>query len=59
MEKQAIAIIDLSNTSLTIIDVDDKLNSEEIEEILIEKGFHLSNCSWGAFDGIINDERDE
>lgn len=39
--------------------ISDKLDSEGIEEVLIEKGFHLSNCSWGVFDGIINDERDE
>lgn len=56
---QAIAIIDLSTCSLDIIDVDDELDSEQIEDVLIKKGYHLSNCSWGAFDGNINDLRNE
>lgn len=56
-EQQAIAVIDLSFSTLTILNVPDNLDGEQIEEVLREKGFHLSNCSWGAFDGEIRDER--
>ena len=56
---QAIAIIDLSTFTLNVIDVPDYYESEEIEEELINRGFHLSNCSWRAFDGVINDLRGE
>ena len=57
--KQAIAVIDLSNASLSIHDVDDDLDCEGIEEALRALNYHLSNCSWGAFDGTINDLRNE
>ena len=56
---QAIAIIDLSTFTLNVIDVPDYYESEEIEEELTNRGFDLSNCSWGAFDGVINDLRGE
>lgn len=57
-EVQAIAVIDLSIATLTILNVPDSWVAWEIEEELRNKGFHLSNCSWGAFDGHINDERE-
>ena len=58
-EKEAIAIIDLSFGTLTILEVPTNLDSEQTEELLREKGFDLSNCSWGAFDGEIRDERND
>lgn len=57
-ELDAVAIIDMSNSSLTIIDVPTCMDSEETELYLDAQGFHLSNCSWGVFDGVIHDERD-
>jgi hypothetical protein len=53
----SIAVIDLSVPSLDIYDVPKEYDSEEIEEFLREKGYHLSNCSWGVFQGEINDHR--
>ena len=57
-EKQvAVAIIDLSTSTLHIMDVPDKLDGQETEEFLEENGFKMSNCSWGEFDGEIDDQR--
>jgi len=56
-EKTAIAVIDLSTVTLDIYDVPESFTSEEIEDFLEATGHHLSNCSWGAFDGTINDNR--
>ena len=53
----AIAVIDLSTTTLHIHEVPEYWNSEETEEFLQEKGYKLSEVSWGEFDGTINDER--
>ena len=58
-DKISIAVIDLSTASLDIYDVPCAFDSEQIEEFLREKGFHLSNCSWGEFQGEINDHRKE
>lgn len=55
---KAIAVIDHSVNSLFIYDVPEEFDSEQIEEFL-EENHHLSNCSWGEFDGIINDLREE
>lgn len=54
---KAIAVIDLSTSSLCIYDVPEDYDSEQIEEFIYEEGHHLSNCSWGEFDGEINDYR--
>ena len=59
MSKQAIAVIDLSVVGLFIYDVNPLFGSEEIEDFIHSQGHHLSNCSWGAFDGEIVDLRDE
>jgi hypothetical protein len=56
-EQVAIAIIDMSTSTLTILDVPAKWDCEETEEFLDENGYHLSNCSWGEFDGEIHDDR--
>ena len=53
----AIAVIDLSTSSLCIYDVNEDMNLDEIEEFIHKQGHHLSNCSWGAFDGEIQDFR--
>jgi len=55
--QQAIAIIDLSTSTLHILNVPDEWDAEKTEDWLGEQGYHLSNCSWGAFDGVINDGR--
>lgn len=57
-EMVAIAVIDLSNTTLTIYDVPDHWDSDLCEDFLIKKNHRMSEISWGAFDGIINDERE-
>ena len=54
-----IAVIDLSIKGLFIYDIDSNWDDETIEEFLIEQGRHLSNCSWGVFDGEIVDLRNE
>jgi len=55
---QSIAVIDLSIPSLTIYDVDENWSCEEIEEHLYtDRGHNLGNCSWGVFEGEINDTR--
>ena len=56
---KAIAVIDLSCRGLFIYDVPKDFDIEQIEEFLHEKGGHLSNCSWGEFDGEIVDLREE
>lgn len=45
-EVQAIAVIDLSTSTLHIHKVPAKWDSEETEDWLSEKGYHISNCSW-------------
>ena len=57
-EYKVIAVIDLSNTSLHIYDINPKWDNERIENFLEQQGHHLSNCSWGEFDGIIIDHRE-
>ena len=53
----AIAVIDMSTLTLHIHNTPERWDSEETEEFLRESGYHLSNCSWGEFDGEIHDER--
>ena len=50
----AVAIIDLSTSTLH---VPDRLDHQETEEFLEKNGFKMSNCSWGEFDGEIDDQR--
>jgi hypothetical protein len=48
-----IAVIDSSTLGLFIYDVDKNFDSEQIEEFINKQGHHLSNCSWGEFEGEI------
>jgi hypothetical protein len=57
MEYKAIAVCDLAEVNLTIYDVFEHWDNEDIENFLIGKGHHLSDCSWAEFDGEINDTR--
>lgn len=57
MSKQAIAVIDSSHPSLFIYDVPNEWDSDRIEQFIHDEGHKLSNCSWGAFDGEIQDFR--
>jgi len=57
MEIISIAVIDSSTVSLDIYDVPEDFNNEQIETFLEATGYHLSNCSWGVFEGEINDHR--
>lgn len=58
-EKMAIAVIDLAISKLFIYDVPKHFDSEQIENFLLEQNIHhLSNCSWGVFDGDIEDLRE-
>jgi hypothetical protein len=54
-----VACIDQSVNGLFLYDVDCDWSAERIEEFLIEQGRHISNCSWGIFDGEITDLRNE
>jgi len=54
-----IAVIDHSVNGLFIYSVDENFNEEKIEEFLTEQGRHISNCSWGEFDGEIIDLTNE
>lgn len=56
---QAIAVLDHSINALFIYDVPKEFDVEQMEEFLHEQGRHLSNCSWGEFDGTITDLRNE
>lgn len=49
-----IAVIDLAICELFIYTVRKNYDSEKIETFLTKKGHHLSNCSWGEFNGEIN-----
>lgn len=53
----AVALIDLSVCGLYIYDVPKELDHEETEEWLGCQGHHMSDCSWGVFDGDITDLR--
>lgn len=55
----AVAVIDMSVGGLSIYDLPDGLSSEEAEDILIKKGHKMSCCSWGYFDGKIEDNRND
>lgn len=54
-----IAVIDQSINGLFLYDIDSDWNDEEIENFITSQGRHLSNCSWGIFDGKIVDLRNE
>ena len=55
----AVAVIDLSVGGLSIYDIPDGLSSEDAEDVLIAKGHKMSQCSWGYFDGKIEDNRSD
>ena len=59
MEKVSIAVLDLSIPSLDIYDVPEEFDSEQTEAFLEATGHHMSNCSWGVFEGEINDNREK
>ena len=52
-----LAVIDQSVNALFIYDIDSDWNNDETEAFLVSQGRHLSNCSWGVFDGEITDLR--
>lgn len=52
-----IAVIDQSMNALFIYEIDSDWNSEQVEKFITSQGRHLSNCSWGIFDGEIIDDR--
>jgi hypothetical protein len=54
-----IAVIDQSVNGLFLYDIDSNWDSEKIEEFINSQGHHLSNCSWGVFDGQTIDLRNE
>tara|TARA_R110000787_G_scaffold71266_6_gene158708 strand:- start:85 stop:270 length:186 start_codon:yes stop_codon:yes gene_type:complete len=53
-----IAVIDLSTNGLFLYSVPKEFGAEAVEEFIIGQGHHLSNCSWGEFDGDIVDLRE-
>ena len=53
----SIAVIDASEGTLTIYEVPVNYDSTQTEAFLSQKGHHIGDCSWGGFDGTINDER--
>lgn len=57
-DKTPIMVIDHTVSECFIYDMDSDLLSEDIESKLIAQGHHLSSCSWGQYNGIINDKRD-
>jgi len=54
-----IAVIDSSVKGLFIYDVDSDWNDEQIEHFINTQGRRPSECSWGVFDGDIDDFRGE
>lgn len=54
-----IAVIDQSVNGLFIYTVPEDFDNEQIEDFLDIQGRHLSNCSWGEFDGEIVDLTNE
>jgi len=54
----SIAVIDHTLHALFIYDLPENWNPAKIETLLNENGHRLMNCSWGAFDGKIEDQRE-
>ena len=55
-----IAVIDQSVSTLTICKIPKDLQHEDVEWLLESKGFKMTNCSWGEFQGdIIHDDNEE
>lgn len=54
-----VAVIDLSVPSLTICDIPEGLDHEAIEWLLETKGFKMSECSWGEFEGDIRFDKSQ
>lgn len=54
-----IAVIDLSYPSLFLYSIGEDWDNEEIENFIYSQGHKLSNCSWGVFDGEIQDLRND
>jgi hypothetical protein len=58
-EFTAMAVIDSAIVGLFIYDAPSDMEEEDVEEFLISKGHRLSNVSWGYFDGIVEDQRND
>ena len=58
MKHKTIACIDQSVNGLFIYAVPTHFDNDDIEGFLTAEGRHLSNCSWGEFDGDIVDLRE-
>jgi len=56
---KAIAVIDLAISGLYIYNVPKDFDSEQTEDFIHSQGHHLSNCSWGEFNGEIVDLRND
>jgi len=54
-----IVVCDSSTLKVAIYDVFEEWESEDIENFLVGKGHHLSNCNWAEFDGEVDDTRKE
>lgn len=52
-----IAVIDLSVSGLYLYNVPREFDSEQVEEFITSQGHHMSNCSWGEYNGGIVDLR--
>ena len=58
-EKVAVAVIDRSVSSLFVYDVPEYITRDEslLDDYLTKNGRKTSQCSWGVFDGNIEDLR--
>lgn len=54
-----IAVIDSSTLGLFLYHVDSDWTDEQVEDFIHSQGHHLSNCSWGVFDGEVTDLRED
>jgi hypothetical protein len=54
---KTIAVIDFRIAGLFIYNVPDTHHTDEIEAFIELKGHPLGNCSWGVFEGDIQDNR--
>lgn len=59
VNKVTIAVIDQSINGLFLYEVDEGMDSEQIEDYLHSEGRKISNCCWGQIDGTVEDLRDE
>lgn len=58
IEMESIAVIDMEMSVLYIYDVPKAWGTEETEAFIESKNHRLSTSTWGAFDGVIADNRD-